>query len=445
MCTAVICSGDTIADLIERGTYVGDTIDDLIEKATYGDADAQYVLGIVYYEDGGVGDYGKVVYWLTQAAEQGHVMAQASLGNIYHEGKVVGQDDEKAVYWWMKAAEQGNVWAQGVLNYLGMEWVPAAKPPIVTTAQPPIVTTAKPPFVAIADLVYKNLQEKKYLRDQNLGVTGELADYMVIKVSEPNDVGFYAVALKKGNDVTLAYRGSDEWPDWNLANFPALIEGASNQDWLAYQFARQVVMANPGTNFYVTGHSLGGRNALIGAAAILQVANDSLIEVHTYNRLGLSRPNLLDEAISDKLQEHRIFMGDIENMLEMNPEKIFNHCNELDLACRTGRSYGKMECYASDKVSLIPIAHHGLGAFVQANSQKTDCLSLEMLIAYYYGLGAYDIVEYLFLFGIDKINESEFMKKVVDAEIEANMAKVNSMVGQAEAQAALDRLGLPFW
>jgi len=53
-------------------------------KADQGDTDAQFNLGLLYYS--GVGtpqDSKKAVYWLTKAAEQGHITAQYKLGNLY--------------------------------------------------------------------------------------------------------------------------------------------------------------------------------------------------------------------------------------------------------------------------------------------------------------------------------------------------------------------------
>ena len=44
---------------------------------------------------------------LTEAAAQGHMMAQAYLGNIYGFGFGVAQDDARAVHWFEAAVAQG--------------------------------------------------------------------------------------------------------------------------------------------------------------------------------------------------------------------------------------------------------------------------------------------------------------------------------------------------
>ena len=47
----------------------------------------------------------------SRSAEQGHVVAQSSLGVMYRDGRGATQDDE-AVGWLRRAADQGDVWAQ---------------------------------------------------------------------------------------------------------------------------------------------------------------------------------------------------------------------------------------------------------------------------------------------------------------------------------------------
>ena len=78
-------------------------------KAEQGDATAQNVLGIMYYNGEGVPqDYKKALHWYTKAAEQGNVKAQFSLGAKYYDGEGVPQDYKKALHWFTKAAEQGD-------------------------------------------------------------------------------------------------------------------------------------------------------------------------------------------------------------------------------------------------------------------------------------------------------------------------------------------------
>ena len=61
-------------------------------------------------------DYAEAVKWYREAAEQGLVEAQYSLGECYSKGNGVEQDYADAVKWYRKAAEHGYAAAQ---YYLG--------------------------------------------------------------------------------------------------------------------------------------------------------------------------------------------------------------------------------------------------------------------------------------------------------------------------------------
>ena len=94
----------------------------MIEKETtqslaHPEAEALYRQGISYIlnEDGKKRkdyDYGKAVPYFQQAAELGHVEAQATLGACYANGYGVACNYEQAHHWFAKAAEQGNAKAQ---------------------------------------------------------------------------------------------------------------------------------------------------------------------------------------------------------------------------------------------------------------------------------------------------------------------------------------------
>ena len=58
------------------------------------------------------------VAWLIKAAEQGHVMAQFTLGAMYDKGDGVPEDDAEAIEWYTKAAEQGDTEAQYKLGVM---------------------------------------------------------------------------------------------------------------------------------------------------------------------------------------------------------------------------------------------------------------------------------------------------------------------------------------
>ncbi len=80
--------------------------------AEQGDADAQWLVGIMYELDEGVpNDYANAAKWYRWAAEQGHLAAQSNLGTLYQFGRGVAQDDVVAHMWYSLAASRGHALA----------------------------------------------------------------------------------------------------------------------------------------------------------------------------------------------------------------------------------------------------------------------------------------------------------------------------------------------
>ena len=91
-------------------------------KADQEDAEAQFNLGVMYYDGEGVTrDYQQAFTWFKKAADQGHARAQYKLGLMYCEGtafRMLGnfwhmtQDLQQATMCFKKAADQGHAEAQ---------------------------------------------------------------------------------------------------------------------------------------------------------------------------------------------------------------------------------------------------------------------------------------------------------------------------------------------
>ena len=97
-----------------------DAVHEILIKAEQGDAEAQYNLGVSYYNGEGVAqDYAEAVKWWRKAAEQGYADAQYNLGLSYYT-KFYQQD--KALELFKAAARQGHKEAQKTLITLGEEW-----------------------------------------------------------------------------------------------------------------------------------------------------------------------------------------------------------------------------------------------------------------------------------------------------------------------------------
>ena len=87
--------------------------------AEAGDADAQYMLGKMYYNGKGVDkDDAEAEKWYRLASEQGYAAAQYGLGRMYKSGNGVEKDITEAVKWYILAAEAGNADAQFRLGFM---------------------------------------------------------------------------------------------------------------------------------------------------------------------------------------------------------------------------------------------------------------------------------------------------------------------------------------
>jgi TPR repeat protein len=87
--------------------------------AKAGNADAQHLLGLMYYMGRGVArDYPLALAWHRKAALQGKADAQYIVGAMYYTGNSVPQDQKLAVSWFRKAAEQGHAEAQHALGLM---------------------------------------------------------------------------------------------------------------------------------------------------------------------------------------------------------------------------------------------------------------------------------------------------------------------------------------
>ncbi|TFW21223.1 sel1 repeat family protein [Massilia arenosa] len=87
--------------------------------AQAGNADAQHLLGLMYYMGRGVKrDYKQAFEWHRKAALQGKADAEYVIAAMYYQGNAVPQDHRQAVYWFRKAAEQGHAQAQHALGLM---------------------------------------------------------------------------------------------------------------------------------------------------------------------------------------------------------------------------------------------------------------------------------------------------------------------------------------
>jgi phage-related holin len=97
--------------------------ENILIDATPSDAEAQYRLGMQYYDGAGVEkNHSEAARLLLLSAQQGNVDAQSNIGVLYYLGNGIKQDNKQALYWIRKAVEVDNMNAQnnlGVLFYDG--------------------------------------------------------------------------------------------------------------------------------------------------------------------------------------------------------------------------------------------------------------------------------------------------------------------------------------
>ena len=102
---------------LKEGLADGKRASDAIEQAAAeGIAQAEYVLGILYYKGWEVPrDMAEAFKWFQRAAFQGVVGAQFAVGVMYRKGLGVKQDDEQSQTWLKRAATKGSHEAKKVL------------------------------------------------------------------------------------------------------------------------------------------------------------------------------------------------------------------------------------------------------------------------------------------------------------------------------------------
>jgi TPR repeat protein len=126
----VVLSGSMVAAQdIYKGSaaYItGDyttALKEFLPLADQGNVIAQYNLGNMYSDGQGVPkDDAEAVRWYRLAADQGYANAQYNLGVMYVNGTGLLKDDTEAVRWYRLAADQGNANAQynlGVMHANG--------------------------------------------------------------------------------------------------------------------------------------------------------------------------------------------------------------------------------------------------------------------------------------------------------------------------------------
>ncbi len=109
------------------------------------------------------------------------------------------------------------------------------------------------------------------------------------------DTLFSATTFQNDNNIVIAYRGTNEsigeWV-WNILGCGLL--DFHIEEIPAAEYALNIAKKHPNSNIYITGHSLGGYLAQIGAAKLLQSRDVNLKKVAYFNGIGLAFNSLTD-------------------------------------------------------------------------------------------------------------------------------------------------------
>ena len=110
----------------DKSLSIKDNFDNCLVEAEQGNAETQFVLGLMYYTGRGVAqDYKEAVKWYTKSAEQGIASAQYNLGVVYGNGRGVAQDYKSAYMWWDILASSGDSDAVKNRDILAKEMTPS--------------------------------------------------------------------------------------------------------------------------------------------------------------------------------------------------------------------------------------------------------------------------------------------------------------------------------
>lgn len=197
-----------------------------------------------------------------------------------------------------------------------------------------------------------------------------------IIVDSLKGVGFYAAALKKDNNIVLAFRGSKgltsyngpidvDWiSDWVFADVINVLTGISNQVPLAEAFMMKILNKYPDYNIYICGHSLGGNLALNASTIALKFKQNVVKRVSTFNGLGMPSVSILKELYSwdfttlacyeDRFYDYEI-KGDPVSAFEIKPDHKWYDLFDVPLTIGVGHR---------NVLSLkVPGNEHGLENF----------------------------------------------------------------------------------
>ncbi|MDA7680223.1 sel1 repeat family protein [bacterium] len=114
-----------VVNNVGKGAEVDAETKALIAKAEQGEADAQFLLGVMYFDGTGVPqDDKEAVKWYRKSAEHGYAEAQHDLGMAYYKGQGVLKDTVTAYAWFNVAVANGDEDGSKVRDLVAKDMTP---------------------------------------------------------------------------------------------------------------------------------------------------------------------------------------------------------------------------------------------------------------------------------------------------------------------------------
>ena len=229
--------------------------------------------------------------------------------------------------------------------------------------------------------------------DSGIASQWRVVDY--VNTWEDIDTYFSATTFKNGNNVVIAYRGTNdgigEWVN-NIVGVGLL--NYHSEESAAQQYALKIADAYPDCKIYITGHSLGGYLAQIGATAILKERDVNLAGVVYFNGIGLKYNPILFWSKEDELSYLSAYYK--------GGSKLISYEIKGDVVSALGQHSGsEISFYACDEARRNHAGKYGGGTLVDFLSKSATgwlcILTWENLATRYEYYGPQSLMEYFWI------------------------------------------------